>query len=386
MTTATLTSSLSKPLSPAELQSFGDEIDALRARTVADIGDRDARYIRRVVKGVRYMEAAGRALLFIGIFPPAWILGTLLLGLAKILENMELAHNVMHGQYDWMNDPTLDGKTYEWDIVGTSDNWRKTHNFKHHTYTNVRGMDDDIGYGLLRIFPEQRWQPFFLAQPFIAVIFALLFEWGVAIQDLRLGRWFAGKMKPGELGRAFKPVGRKMRRQIIKDYVIFPLLAGPFFLPVLLGNIVANLMRNVWTFSIIFCGHFTADAETFPKSVLKNESRAHWYLRQVRGSSNLRGGRLLNLMSGNLSHQIEHHLFPDLPANRYAELAPEVQAICARHGVHYNTGSFWKQYGQVLWRILRHAFPSKPAPDAPLVHNPQGANDDDEALALSRQG
>jgi NADPH-dependent stearoyl-CoA 9-desaturase len=384
MTTATLSQPLSKPLSPTELQSFGDEIDALRARTVADIGDRDARYIRRVVKGVRYMEAAGRALLFIGIFPPAWILGTLLLGLAKILENMELAHNVMHGQYDWMNDPTLDGKTYEWDIVGTSDNWRKTHNFKHHTYTNVRGMDDDIGYGLLRIFPEQRWRPFFLAQPFIAVIFALLFEWGVAIQDLRLGRWFAGKMKPGELGAAFKPVGKKMRRQIIKDYVIFPLLAGPFFLPVLLGNIVANLMRNVWTFSIIFCGHFTADAETFPKSVLKNESRAHWYLRQVRGSSNLRGGRLLNLMSGNLSHQIEHHLFPDLPANRYAELAPEVQAICARHGVHYNTGSFWQQYGQVLWRILRHAFPSKPAPDAPLVQHPQ--LDDDEALSLSRQG
>ncbi|MFZ5526078.1 MAG: fatty acid desaturase family protein [Pseudomonadota bacterium] len=389
MTTATLsqpiTTPLSRALSPTELQAFGDEIDALRARTVAKIGDEDARYIRRVVKAVRYLEVAGRALLFAGMFPPAWILGTVLLSLAKILENMELAHNVMHGQYDWMNDPTLNGKTYEWDIVGTSDNWRKTHNFSHHTYTNVRGMDDDIGYGLLRIFPEQRWKPFFLAQPFIAVIFALLFEWGVAIQDLRLGRWFAGKMKPGEMARAFKPVGKKMRRQIIKDYVIFPLLAGPFFLPVLLGNIVANLVRNVWTFSIIFCGHFTADAETFPKSVLKNESRAHWYLRQVRGSSNLAGGRLLNLMSGNLSHQIEHHLFPDLPANRYVEMAPEVKDICARYGVHYNNGSFWKQYGQVLWRILRHAFPSKPAPEAPLVRRPE-VDDEDEVLAMSRQG
>src|SRR6218665_376220 len=206
MTTATLSQPLSRALSPTELQAFGEEIDALRARTTAKLGDEDARYIRRVVKGVRYLEVAGRALLFAGIFPPAWILGTVLLSLAKILENMELAHNVMHGQYDWMNDPTLDGKTYEWDIVGTSDNWRKTHNFSHHTYTNVRGMDDDIGYGLLRIFPEQRWKPFFLAHPLIALIFALLFEWGVAIQDLRLGRWFAGKMKPGEMGRAFKPV------------------------------------------------------------------------------------------------------------------------------------------------------------------------------------
>ena len=186
--------SLNRPLSAAELHQFGAELDALRARTIADLGEKDARYIRRIVKAVNYTEILGRALLFFGIFPPAWVLGTLLLGLSKILENMELGHNVMHGQYDWMRDPTLNGKTYEWDIVGTAENWRKTHNFKHHTYTNVRGMDDDIGYGLLRIFPEQRWRPFYLFQPLIAVIFALLFQWGVAIQDLELGKYFSGKI------------------------------------------------------------------------------------------------------------------------------------------------------------------------------------------------
>jgi len=372
----TPSAALSRPLSPDELLAFGTEIDALRARTVADLGERDARYIRRAIKAVRYLEFAGRALLFAGMFPPAWLLGTLLLSLAKILENMEVGHNIMHGQYDWMRDPELNGKTYEWDIVGTSDNWRKTHNFKHHTYTNVRGMDDDIGYGLLRIFPEQRWRPFFLFQPVIAVIFALLFEWGVAIQDLRLGRYFAGRMKKGEMAELFKPVGRKMRRQILKDYVVFPLLAGPFFLPVLLGNLVANLIRNVWTYTIIFCGHFTAEAETFHKSVVENETRGHWYLRQIRGSSNLKGGKLLNIMSGNLSHQIEHHLFPDVPANRYAEMAPEVRAICARYGVNYNTGSLASQFGQVVWRILRHAFPSKPRrlPMPDIMPAPASAN------------
>ncbi len=350
---------LNRPLSVEELDQFGAELDALRARTVADLGEVDARYIRRVVKAVRYLEVAGRALLFVGLFPPAWILGTLLLGLSKIIDNMELGHNVMHGQYDWMNDPHLNGKTYEWDIVATSDNWRKTHNFKHHTYTNVRGMDDDIGYGLLRIFPEQKWRPFYLAQPLIAPIFALLFEWGVAIQDVRLGRWFAGKMSSAQLRKEFAPVGRKMGRQLLKDYVVFPLLAGPFFLPVLTGNIVANLMRNLWTYTIIFCGHFTAHAETFPKSCVINESRGHWYLRQLRGSSNLSGGKALHFMSGNLSHQIEHHLFPDIPARRYAEIAPTVREICARYGQRYNTGSLLSQAGQVTWRILRHSLPSR---------------------------
>ncbi|QNN76429.1 acyl-CoA desaturase [Pseudoxanthomonas mexicana] len=376
-------SSRNRALSAEELDRFGAELDALRARTLATLGARDARYIRNVVKAVRYSNLIGRALLFAAaiagglwladsavgwLFWVLWALGALSLGLGKILENMELGHNVIHGQYDWLGDPQLNGKSYDWDIVGTADNWRYTHNFRHHTYTNVRGLDDDIGYGLLRIFPEQKWKPFYLAQPVIAVVFALLFQWGIAIQNLKLGRWWHGKMSSRQLRVTSAPVVRKMGRQLAKDYVIYPALAGPFFLPVLLGNLVANGLRNVWTYVIIFCGHFTANAETFPKECVKNESRGHWYLRQLRGSSNLRGGFLMNVMSGNLSHQIEHHFFPDVPANRYAEMAKEVRAICARYGQHYNTGTLLTQFGQVCWRIVRHAFPSRPPKFAPLRH------------------
>ena len=356
-----------RTLSAEELARFAEELDALRNRTLATLGKRDADHIRRVLAVVRWFGVAGRALLFLGAFVhailiPAWILGVLLLAASKILENMEVGHNVIHGQYDWMGDPNLQGKSYEWDIVATSDNWRHTHNFRHHTYTNVRGLDDDIGYGLLRIFPEQRWRAFYLFQPLIAVVFALAFQWGVAIQALKLGRWFNGRMPTRKLLREARPVLRKMGRQLGKDYVLFPLLAGPFFLPVLLGNLVANGMRNVWTYVVIFCGHFTTDAETFPKESIRNESRGHWYLRQLRGSSNIAGNRVLHLFTGNLSHQIEHHFYPDVPANRYAEMARDVRDICARYGQRYNTGSLPRQFGQVIWRILRHAFPSRPRP------------------------
>ena len=98
-------------------------------------------------------------------------------------------------------------------------------------------------------------------------------------------------------------------------------------------------------------------------SAPRGARRAGW----LRGSSNIAGGRLLNVMSGNLSHQIEHHFYPDVPANRYAQVAPEVREICARYGQHYNTGSLPKQFGQVIWRILRHAWPSRPRRTAPLV-------------------
>lgn len=122
---------------------------------------------------------------------------------------------------------------------------------------------------------------------------------------------------------------------------------------------MANGIRNIWTFSIIFCGHFTKDVEVFPKSVLKNESRGHWYMRQIRGSSNLTGSEAFHILTGHLSHQIEHHLYPDVPARRYRQMAPKVQAVCEKYGLHYNNASLFKQYGSVLKRIAKYAFPFK---------------------------
>ena len=63
------------------------------------------------------------------------------------------------------------------------------------------------------------------------------------------------------------------------------------------------------------------------------------------------------MLTGHLSFQIEHHLFPDIPARRYREMAPKVKAVFEEHGMHYNTGGFLKQYASVLKRIIRYSFP-----------------------------
>jgi linoleoyl-CoA desaturase len=349
--------SLSRPLTRREITAFGAEVEALRDRILADLGETDARYVRRIRDAVRWSELGGRALLFAGILPPAWVLGTVLLSLSKILENMELGHNVMHGQYDWMQDPEFHSQTYDWDNVCPAAAWRHSHNYLHHTFTNVIGRDRDVGYSFLRLFPEQPWHPVHLLQPAVGLLLALAFEWGVALHDLELDRVPRGEKSLAQVLRELPPVLRKARRQLLKDYAIFPLLAGPFFLPVLAGNLGANLIRNVWAFAIIFCGHFTADVETFPESVVEDETRGEWYLRQLKGSGNLDGGPVFHILSGNLSHQIEHHLFPDVPATRYAEMAVEVRRIAAKYGQHYETGSFARQFSGVVRRIFRYALP-----------------------------
>ena len=360
----------SRQLTPAEVQAFGAELDALRARIVADLGEPDARYIRNIRSTVRYSELAGRGLLLLGLFPPAWLAGAVTLGVSKIIENMELGHNVIHGQYDWMNDPEFRSATYEWDNVCAASAWRNTHNYVHHTFTNIIGKDDDIGYGVLRIFPEQKWHPVNLAQPLYALTMAILFQWGVGIQDSKIDRVLRGELKLRDTLPDLKIYAKKARGQVLKDYVAFPLLAGPAALSVFTGNMAANLIRNLWAFAIIYCGHFTEDAEVFPESVLENETRAEWYLRQIKGSSNLDGGPLFDILSGNLSHQIEHHLFPDLPGRRYAEISVEVQALCAKYGQHYNTGRFSKQFFGVLLRIFAQSLPTKPAAAKPAKQKP----------------
>jgi NADPH-dependent stearoyl-CoA 9-desaturase len=347
-------------LTPQQLEAFGQELDAIRARVVADLGERDADYINKLIRTQRGLEIAGRALLFAGFLPPAWIGGTAALSLSKILDNMEIGHNVMHGQYDWMKDPQLDGKTFEWDTACPADQWRHSHNYMHHTHTNIIGKDRDIGYGILRMSEEERWHPYYLGNPLYAVLLATFFQYGVALHDLETERIAAGETSLGEKRAMAGDIWRKVKSQTLKDYVLFPLLSGPSFPFVLAGNATANLTRNLWAFTIIFCGHFPDGTCQFTEEEAENETRGQWYYRQLLGSANLTGGKLFHILAGNLSFQIEHHLFPDLPAHRYAEISTEVSEITERYRIPYNTGPLHQQFGSVVRKIGKLALPPLP--------------------------
>jgi NADPH-dependent stearoyl-CoA 9-desaturase len=347
-------------LTPEQLDEFGAELDEIRARVIAKLGDEDADYIRKVVKAQRGFEIAGRALFYL---PPAWPLAVASLSVSKILDNMEIGHNVMHGQYDWMGDPGLSSRKFEWDTMAPSVNWKYGHNYMHHTYTNILGKDRDIGYGILRMDEDQKWRPYYLGNPVYAFLLMTFFEWGVALHDLEVEKIKSGERTWEETRSVGKPILRKMRNQVLKDYVLFPALTGPFFLSTLAGNAVANLIRNIWTFNIIFCGHFPAGVATFSEEECENESRGHWYYRQLLGSANITGSNLMHVMSGNLSHQIEHHLFPDIPARRYPEMSVEVRALCEKYDLQYNAGPLHKQLGSVARKIFRLALPTRKQAD-----------------------
>ena len=352
-------------LSEADIEAIGAELDQIRADIEADRGERDARYLRNTVRLQRGLELGGRALIFGSQKRSLWWAGAGALGAAKIIENMELGHNVMHGQWDWMNDPEVHSTSWEWDNAGPSAHWKHQHNFVHHKYTNVLGMDDVGGYGLLRVTRDQRWQPFYLGNLVWNTLLMLGFEYGVAAQHLELGK----KRKTEEDKLAFKKdlrdTGTKIGKQAAKDYVVYPAMVGAATRSkagarkALTANAMANVIRNIWTNAVIFCGHFPDGAEKFTKRDMEGETRGQWYLRQMLGSANFRSGPVLGFMSGNLSYQIEHHIFPDLPSNRLAEISVRVQAICDEYDLPYTTGSFPVQYAKSWRTIAKLSLPNK---------------------------
>ncbi len=430
-------------LTEEQIEQLGKEFDELHEQVKSDLGDRDATYIRSMIAFQRRLALMGRVELIASRWRVPWAIGAATLGMAKILENMEIGHNVMHGQWDWMNDPVINSRAWDWDTASTAESWRHSHNFIHHTYTNILGKDKDLGYEIMRIDPDQKWHPAYLFQPIYNVLLSLLFEWGVAVHDLDLEAIRSGEKSQKELLKDLKGIAGKARTQIVKDYILWPVISGLVmtltelelialqqwrekrsgkpsdrarrigrkirykrkgvgenllqqlidrhsfrepFRRTLTANVVSNLMRNVWSYAIIFCGHFPDQTYTFTQDETDNESRGGWYVRQLLGAANIDGGPMFHVISGNLGYQVEHHLYPDMPSTRYGEIAPKVREICQRYDLPYNTGPFHQQLGMVQRTILRLAFPGgkqRPKPGPYKGPKVRGKGEHSDALEAS---
>ncbi|WP_024448176.1 fatty acid desaturase family protein [Mycolicibacterium iranicum] len=343
-------------LTPGDLDTLTDELDAIRRDVQDTLGTSDAAYIHRVIRFQRLLELTSRLSILCPWRGVRW-LGVIGLAVAKSVENMELGHNIGHGQWDWMNDPEIHSATWEWDMVGVSAQWRYAHNYEHHQFTNVLGKDYDIGWDVLRVTRDQPWEWRHAFQPLQSLLLAATFEWAIALYGLASDcrRFDSAAQRKAVVSR----VAIKIQRQIVKDFLVFPLLAGGRRAQVLRATLTANVLRNLWTHAVIVCGHFPDGAEKFTPESIGDERRPQWYLRQMLGTANFDAGRLLAFASGHLCYQIEHHLFPDLPSSRYPEIALRVRALCDKYDLPYNSRPFLRQLWLAQRTILKLSLPDR---------------------------
>jgi fatty acid desaturase len=344
-------------LSDADVESIAVALEEIRSDIEASLSAKDRAYIKRAIRFQRCLEVAARLTIFGSRSKTGWTVGTVALVASKCIENMELGHNIIHGQWDWMNDPEIHSNTWEWDMVGPSSQWRFAHNYRHHVFTNVIGMDEDLGYGVLRVSRDQEWKSGYLWAPLRALLLSAAFEWGIALHDLATEQQHQQTEEAkAELKRA---MFRKMARQAAKDYLFFPMLSGRRWLRTFLANFVANGFRSGWAYVVIACGHFVDGAEKFTPEAVANETKPEWYLRQMLGSANFTAGPVMRFMSGSLCYQIEHHLFPDLPSNRLPEISVRVREVLAEYDLPYTTGPLIRQFWHTVRTICKLSLPDR---------------------------
>lgn len=347
----------------APYQAFGADLDALKERVFAKLGPRDVAYVRRLNWFSRAMEATGRVLIHVSVDPFTFAAGVGALWIHKQLQATEIGHTALHGAYDKLKGAeAFASKTFAWDVPIDEASWRYGHNIRHHGNTNVTGKDPDIHFGPVRLtehtpyHPRHRFQlPFTLGIlfPNFGLLMNLHFT---GLSDAYFDNGLPQKFdflpdrSKASVRSAWKKALRKYAPYYLKNYVFFPALAGPMFWKVLLGNWMAETMRDLYSAATIYCGHVGADVASYAAD-RKAHGRGEWYAMQVESTNNFEVPFPFNVLCGGLERQIEHHLFPTLPPPRLREIAPEVQAICARHGVQYKSASWPRTLKNALAHI-----------------------------------
>jgi NADPH-dependent stearoyl-CoA 9-desaturase len=344
------------------LKRFGAAIDAIRARAEARVGEQDVRYVKRLNRFSRAMEVVGRVLIHVSPEPITFVLGVGALWVHKQLQATEIGHTALHGAYDKLEGAkAFHSKSFSWDTPIDEESWRSGHNVKHHQYTNVAGRDPDIHFGPARLTEHTPWAPHKAFQlPFMVAVLAPNFAFLMNLHFTGLSDVYFGNGRPERFDviedrswknvkEAHKRAFRKWAPYYLKNYVFFPLLAGPMFWKVLLGNWLAEVCRDLYSAATIYCGHVGGDVAAYPEGT-RAHGRGEWYAMQVEATNNFQVSRPISVLCGGLDLQIEHHLFPRLPPNRLREIAPEVRAACEEHGVQYRTDT----WGRTLRKALRH--------------------------------
>ncbi|MBS1149361.1 MAG: acyl-CoA desaturase [Myxococcaceae bacterium] len=316
---------------------------------------------RMVAKTVVFLggSAALWALLASGVtgawlgLPLAVLLGVMLAGVG-----FNVCHDAIHGSYSsrpWVN--RLLSHTF--DLMGASSyTWARAHNFVHHTYTNVPGMDHDLEPGpFLLLYPRDnpgfvyRFQHLYALVLYcfttLVWVFKKDFEQVFSI-DPR-----TGKREP--VGQVVQVIGWKLVHLAL--FLGVPLWVGAFaWWQVAIGYLAMQAALGL-TSAVVFQLAHVVESTAFPQPGAVNHS---WAEHQLRTTSNFAPrNRLASFFFGGLNRQVEHHLLAKICHVHYPQLAPIVRAVAFEHGLPYHENpTFLHALGSHLRTLQRFGHPT----------------------------
>ncbi len=359
-----------------DINGFAEEIKRLGKDAKATVGKKEVRHVIAMDWLFRIMYVIGLATSWIAINP----VSIFLLGMVKSCRWTMMGHFILHRAYDRIEGiPKMYTSKvfakgwrrfidwFDWMVPGA---WEFEHNFLHHYYTGEVG-DPDFPQKNVSTIRESK-MPKFLKYIYA---FILMSTWRYVYYAPNTLFYHELKKKSNEAvdeamryeeeykksfpgSRIYSPFSKFGAKYWVKcllpyglfNFVIIPLLFFPLgthaMWMVFWNMILAELFTNIHTFLIVVTNHAGDDVPYFDDRV---ETKAEFYFRQVVGSVNYScGNEVVDIMHGYNNYQIEHHLWPDLPMNKYRELQPKVEKLCAKYGIPYKKDSVWVRSKKLL--------------------------------------
>lgn len=358
-------------------ESLTAALKALYDQTKAKVGDADLEHIRNVAAYSQAIKARSNELIQQGGKPNAIMRGAILGALHTLLEFSELGHNIMHGSYDHLsNAGSFHSERWVWNFMVDPYEWRVMHHQNHHPFTNIVGVDHDLGYSFLRIKPGQPWYGHHTLQ--LPLLWVLLLTTPNLVFSLFTGASAAKTEGRKVLSRTTIEQTLKLtKKYITQHFWKDPLSVSPHrILPTFFGNYLSTVLGYDLTVAVLFLEHHSPNVELFSDPGL-SETEEEYFRRQILATSNFTPYAQLDnyfktlleeevkfdnppkfdVFYGGLDTHLEHHLFPDLPCNRQREIQPFVKEICLQHGLPYNVMSLEDVVPDMMVNVLKLTSP-----------------------------
>lgn len=233
-------------------------------------------------------------------------------------------------------------------FVGTSvlDYQYKVHR-KHHGFTNTIGADEAISTGPVV------WHELMRSRTSDTFVMVQSWFWFVVVLPLTLPYFLYIGLRQNLRDRAYTTIFAVALRWL---FVVWAFWDDLF---VVIGSGVVSAYLLGLTASL---NHFHR-----PMSNVNdwNFARSVTCVTQNLGPKN----RFIAWLLGGLTYHIEHHFFATMPRRNYRRIAPELRALCQRHGLEYAHTSFLRALYR-LWRKLRDPYRDNEPPVRPSMIDP----------------
>lgn len=241
--------------------------------------------------------------------------------------------------------------------IGMSYSWWDSKHTRHHANPNKIGKDPDIAADTIAFLPSDAAKSTGLVRTIVKrqgwLFFPLLTLEGLNLHRASLAHLFSR----GQVTRRWTELSLIALR--------FTVVLLPIFWLLPIGMAFAFLGVQLAVFGVYMGASFAPNHKGMP--VIAPGAKLDFLSKQVRTSRNIKGGWVMTMLMGGLNHQVEHHLFPNMPRPHLGRARRIVREHCARLDVPYVETSLVRSYAIVVGYLNRVGLAARDPFECPMT-------------------